>query len=160
LCGREFGTRALEHLSLSLCCESASGLIRSRNYRIYCDYCQPLKCWIEVSLHTARFALRSCSTSSRHQCGSTCTCIDGREVVVGYSAKHEDLAQVGSGIWCGLAQVGKGLCGFQSCVGHLVIGRSASLRLFNRRLLACILLSDLTLTQTQPPLSLSLLASV
>jgi len=160
LCGRELGTRALEHLSLSLCCESASGLF-AQELSNYCDYCQHLKCWIEVSIahgsicssHLLVFVSLSVRLDLYLHTG------EGRSSYGG--------SRQGTKTWINLALVlvrtrpsGQRLCGFRSCVGRLVIGRSASLRLFNRRLLTCILLSDSQHLHTHNPLSLSLLASV
>ena len=41
-------SRSRIDLSLLLCCDTASGLF-AQELSNYCDYCQPLKCWIEVS---------------------------------------------------------------------------------------------------------------
>jgi len=152
--GREFGTRALEHLSLSLCCESASGLIRSRNYRIYCDYCQPLKCWIEVS-----FARGSICSSFLLDFVSPSVWLD----LYLHRRKRSGCRGIrqSTKIWLKLALVlwrtrpsGQRtlwVSELRWILGYRSVGKPSAV---NRRLLACILLSDSTLTQTQPPLSL------
>jgi len=134
-----------------------------KSYWNYCDYRQRLKFWIEVSLHTARFALRFARLRLAIRVARLVLAPTEVKWLSGYSARHEALAQVGSG-WCGLAQSEQRTLWVSELRWTLVTGRLASLRWFNRRLLTCILLSDSTPNtqhlHTHYPLSLSLLASV
>jgi len=114
-------------------------------------------------LHTARFALRFARLRLAIRVARLVLAPTEEEWLSGYSARHEALAQVGSG-WCGLAQSEQRTLWVSVLRWTLVTGRLAGLRWFNRRLLTCILLSDSTPNtqhlHTHYPLSLSLLASV
>ena len=151
--GREFGTRALEHLSLSLCCESASGLF-AQELSNYCDYCQHLKCWIEVP-----FARGSICSSLLFDFVSPSVWLD----LYLHRRKRSGCRGIrqSTKIWLKLALVlvRTRPCGQRTLwvselcwtLGYWSVGKPS---VVNRRLLTCILLSDSALTHTQPPLSL------